>query len=136
MNRIIKFRAWDKETNRMSDVFELIDLVSQAMNYTVGYFETLKLIQCTGLLDKNGKEIYEGDLLRDGDSEPCLHKIIWWGDQAKYELETWEGNDIWSSGLFSYLDDLVEDGKLTDFEIVGNIYENRQLFENLNPREQ
>jgi hypothetical protein len=85
--------------------------------------------QFTGLTDKNGKEIYQGDFLIDGDSEPCRHQIIWDEWKAGFELLTMN-DDGWEAGLFDYLAELIETKdkpRLTDFEVIGNIYENPEL---------
>jgi uncharacterized phage protein (TIGR01671 family) len=89
------------------------------------------IMQFTGLFDKNGKEIYEGDILVDDDpTDACRHRIVYYDDQAKFELETWEGDDNWSSGLFDYLADATQiKGRLDLFEVIGNIYENPELLE-------
>lgn len=71
------------------------------------------VMQSTGLRDKNGKEIYEGDILTGGltiDSKlccscGCCHVVWGWGIEQKYE----------------------NDGKLEDDEVIGNIYENPEL---------
>lgn len=68
--------------------------------------------QYTGLKDKNGKEIYVGDILLDGIGEPCEPWIVKFDD----------GKFI--GGIQGVVEDLFE---LTDLEIIGNIHENADL---------
>ena len=114
-NRIIKFRAWNKDFKTMGRPFTLQDAIgSREVNgvNTCG----IDYMQFTGLIDKNGKEIYEGDILQyiDGDNSPELYQVIFSN-----------GNFILAS-----LEDAEYDEYIGDFdpkEVIGNIYENPEL---------
>ena len=78
------------------------------------------LMQYTGLKDKNGREIYERDILSFGKRShtklPCLYKVYWNDDNASFDIwdlrhNTW-GGQVASCG-----------------EVIGNIYENPELLE-------
>lgn len=78
--------------------------------------------QFTGLEDKNGKEIYEGDILKliDTDGSEIIACVIFLKDVGRFVLKE-EVGDI------GYLDiDFLVDG---DMEVIGNFFENRELLE-------
>jgi uncharacterized phage protein (TIGR01671 family) len=124
--REIKFRAWDGE--RMWTLDQMFVGVGQIgfsdehyVDLNADDHETVELMQYTGLKDKNGVEIYEGDIIRVN-------------DEYKY------GNDVDAlkvyyneSGGFSPFVDLFDYDGMTfldcysDYEVIGNIYENPEL---------
>ena len=117
--RKIKFRAWDKENEKMMKVSSLHlenKEISVKENGTFHLFRMQDLMQYTGLKDKNGKEIYEGDIVILNDAEEENRCIV------KYKY----GSYILVDG--DLREDLsnVEDRFL---EVIGNIYENKNLLE-------
>ena len=118
--REIKFRAWDKlEREMICEALEikniglgegsvLIDKGTQRGN-------ELTWLQYTGLKDKNGKEIYEGDI--DSKGRVVEYKI----DMSGYYLmKNWGGFHLCHSQN-------VLNGCIKHVEIIGNIYENPEL---------
>lgn len=79
--------------------------------------------QSTGLRDKNGKEIFEGDILAIETDEGILNVNIFW--DSKHALFMFESKKYNEEDLLA---ELVEDNTYP-FEIAGNIYENPELFE-------
>ena len=124
---IPKFRAWDKETQTMLDV-PLIDFKKNVLvgeHWEFGEtifinFDDIHLMQSTGLKDKNGKEIFEKDIL-DYNGRKVIVK--WHGSYGSfiYEFvdELQNRTTEWQPLYLSYY----------HFEVIGNIYENSKLLE-------
>jgi uncharacterized phage protein (TIGR01671 family) len=107
--RELKFRVWDN-ISYMSNPFTLNDLQLRKIMFV----PDCPIMQFTGLLDKNGKEIYEGDVLRSWYSRDLSGKdIIRFNEVVEFQV-THEG-----SGFdISFLD---------KSEVVGNVFENPEL---------
>lgn len=124
---IPKFRAWDKETQTMLDV-SLIDFKKSVLvgeHWEFGEtnfinFDDVNLMQSTGLFDKNGKEIFEKDIL-DYNGRKVIVK--WHGSYASfiYEFvdELQNRKTEWEPLYLSYY----------HFKIIGNVYQNPGLLE-------
>ena len=126
-----KFRAWDKESQKMYEVKSII--------YTLGsmlcvnrsalfpertlYFEDTPVMQSTGLLDKNGKEIFERDIVEFEDADDIENVYINQG-----VIEWCQGGFTVSNRTTVTMDDLLDEDTL-EVTIIGNIYENPELVE-------
>lgn len=124
-----KFRVWDKLDKEIYEVGEIhwfrgeFDFIGDGITFKRDADE-VELMQSTGLHDKNGKEIFEGDIVQ---FEDC------------YEVSDFlyinTGIIEWCQGGFHVtnrdsvlMEDLL-DGDSLDVTIIGNIYENPELFE-------
>lgn len=123
--REIKFRAWLKEHKTMVNVAE-IDINHQLI-YHYGFddfegnfenFNSIELLQYTDLKDKNGKEIYEGDIVFESFGER-YYKVVF--ENGSFRAEFKGDFEEYSLDLI----DVVAQG----CEVVGNIYENPELME-------
>ena len=131
MERKIKFRAWDKIWKKMYEnvaEFDLFRGVSGLQIPNDGKGSHLEFMQYTGLHDKNGKEIYEGDILKDdvGDIlEVKFGKLPL--DKSGDCVCTYEAFYCKSYGQLgkTYMHECQEIGNW--MEIISNIYENPDL---------
>lgn len=114
MNKILKFRAWDGEKMISPDYACRQGYGWWTENSIPTYSD--KVMQFTGLYDKNGKEIYEGDVVSGGNS---------WASHVENEVVKFE------NGGFSPFS--VAGWECTpspeDCEIIGNVFENPELLD-------
>lgn len=125
---IPKFRAWDKILKKMNDV-TAIDFSTKPFRvfYSAygedNYFnQDAILMQSTGLKDKNGVEIYEGDIVKPVSFASWIGVVKYSPENAAYILD--DHNNEFIRGENVYLSQFNE-----GLEIIGNIYENPGLME-------
>ena len=126
---IPKYRVWDKELQTMLDV-SLIDfkkgvLVGEHWEFgetNFMSFDEIVLMQSTGLFDKNNKEIFEGDVVRQVRTQPTTENETITGVVTMSEGAWLIMND--NEQLASYLWSETDEN-----EIIGNIYENKDILE-------
>lgn len=125
MQREIKYRAWDKFRKRMYHVGSLhFDIAAGIAQVSINIpfeglckefsFNDIELMQYTGLKDKNGVEIYEGDIV----SDEVFNYIIKWIDFGFWKVQIGQA-DKYKSGLHN----------MKYYERAGNIYENPNLLD-------
>lgn len=135
---IPRFRAWDKIHKTMYDADDIIainfedkSICVQTIYFEQGLpdsrdsdyydFDDVVLMQSTGLRDKNGKEIFEGDVLKVTDKHSWLEVVSFSEKKAMFVSKEigFPESPLWE--LFNTV--------LFEIEIIGNIYENPELAE-------
>jgi hypothetical protein len=130
---IPRYRAWNKATKEMHEVDDIVSidiekkqiyvktLFFNQLNHYV--FDAVVLMQSTGFRDKNGKEIFEGDILKVTNLSSWLevvsfnnNKAMFVSKKIKREIEESPLYDLFNTDIF-------------EVEIIGNIYENPELAE-------
>lgn len=129
---IPKFRAWDsakkemfKDTFAITESWQVVVVEQEDVVCPPDYVfvDYLVIMQSTGLRDKNGKEIFEGDILACKTDDEVINLNVFWDEEhALFMFESKKYNEQ------EPLAELVENNTYP-FEIIGNIYENRELLE-------
>lgn len=139
--RDIKFRAWDKENKHMTyNIQEMYDgYCDDTDNGLYGYMscftsflydENFIVMQYTGLKDMNGKEIYEGDIIRypakrSWENENFTSYIVWFDDRPEWGIEYKLRAQFHGALCGGYVEsNLKNANKMLK---IGNIFENPEL---------
>lgn len=131
-NQVMKFRAWTKDGHMYysDDYSSLAEFFKHQKSFKY-------LMQATGIEDRHGKLIYQGDIIRYFQFEknpdifkihPNLFEVVWVEDFAKFELyspdELWPAEADTDEGLDTFVElRAVEDM----FEVVGNVLQNPEF---------
>ncbi|MDK0595790.1 YopX family protein [Clostridium perfringens] len=135
MSREVKFRIWDKTSNRMlyQDDFERVELDTKnkmvslvrsetiESSYVLDYEDGIEaeIMQYTGLKDKNGKKVYEDDIIQY--SHKAVGMIL---RKVRMKYGMWGIEGIVKGTQIPFANILE-----SEYEVIGNIHENPELLE-------
>lgn len=130
---IQRYRAWDRIHKTMYEVDDIvsIDFGKSEISVKTLFFEQtnrydfddIVLMQSTGLRDKNGKEIFEGDIVSiETDEENVKVEVSWDSKHALFVFESKKYNEKEALG------ELFEDNSYP-FKIIGNVWKDPELSE-------
>ena len=147
-NTRLKFRAFNKKTNVMLDLQKItqfaLDPSLKLDSILIPFEDDLIIMQCSGLTDKNGKDIFEGDILLvpdegtdiispefGGPTEPCNHLAPVIFKNGGFGIYIEDAGNFYEKGFnsFDYLiSDIGESFIIQEeIEIIGNIHQNHEL---------
>lgn len=125
----LKIKAWLKKENKMVSIigidfnYEYIRYTEDDNlfneNYKTAEFKNIELLQFTGLKDNGGQELYEADVIKFNDGIDDIYGLISYDDEDGSYRVSYEN-------ITEHLSE-----REGDFEIVGNIFENPDLHEQL-----
>lgn len=127
----IKFKAWDKLTYEMYEVVSIdlyktrnseVSIITKNGDIIQRFWHEVSILQSTGLFDVNGKEIFEGDIVKAVSFARWIGVVEYSNEKTAFILR-----DIEKS---PYRDDYVYLSQFEDgFESLGNIFQNKNLIE-------
>jgi len=119
-----KYRVFVKNDKHTEDGMYFVDLKDEVTPFDCRIMQEYELMQFTWLLDQNGKEIYEGDIVNNDQSKLLNYPLIvcWHNDMSAYVLK----KSIYTHEFIQ----ICEISSQWQLEVIDNIYENPNLLPN------
>ena len=133
MSREIKFRVWDVVNKRILDYADIMTLPMWEVFPGTPEQRPFNVMQYTGLKDKKGVEIYEGDILEEHTPSASNYSVVKFGEidisafYYKSKMCTCFYHDF--SNFNDNWGEVTLGNNLKNIEVIGNIYENPELLE-------
>lgn len=137
--REILFRGKITQDEWVYGFYENVKLEEATIHYINGKIVSSKTVgQYTGLTDKNGKKIFEGDILRGFEYPFCSNingefnyfaEIVWFDDSSAFGIYTFKNPKSNVRGISEGNTDYLEYFNADKWEVIGNIHDNPELLE-------
>ena len=125
-----KFRAWDKETQGMfylGTIYDILKTQAEMSDENWLLCTDHELMESTGLCDCNGKEIYEGDIIKIGGTPPSGEKEEEWNYNAVIEFDELNAMFYLKGECLDGWTGNTKSEAREGWEVVGNVHENPEL---------
>ena len=121
MSREIKFRAWDKRHNSMEYINDLYWFEENGIHDFNN--DNYIFMQNTGLKDKNGKEIYDSDIVKVtwGSGKIVFYEVKYCGSLGYHYLRDTKNKED---------DDIICIYDYSQMDVIGNVFDNPELLKN------
>ena len=121
MSREIKFRAWDKRHNSMEYINDLYWFEENGIHDFND--DNYIFMQNTGLKDKNGKEIYDSDIVKVtwGSGKIVFYEVKYYGSLGYHYLRDTKNKED---------DDIICIYDYSQMDVIGNVFDNPELLKN------
>lgn len=142
MNKQLRFRAWDKHEGKWLFGYEYpnlggfsligeVVLFGELAKFSLDYYQHIVFMQTTGLKDKFGKEIYEGDILEFKNELGRHHKYTVFSVDGGLAINTHKSDFGKETQFYDACADMQTSQWIKQCAVIGNIYQNADLLQDV-----